>query len=306
MQIRGRALYNLLQLTHLDVKRDKVKPWQIESYRNLTDDQLLQRLHHLKIFLDLDSFIIFAGNSNSPEDLLQYLVSNESNREKAEQVYLIIFELWRRHLSHKHALSIFCDELDFLMSTYDSGDLSNVDDLYAQLIEFCDLFDESLDAGQSVEMIYSYFTSYLAHDVDHFVYDFSSDLIRSHNETAASEIIDRFEDYSPNKLQYDFLKLKLLFTSDAFDTEAMLSRFAEQIIEEKNGNLGLDFLRFLLEEGEFSHFFKFFFDLLKLISNQGQFSHLAKIAMEYTKTLDKRHKHRLILDQSLEKKRAEL
>ncbi|MDN3504981.1 MAG: hypothetical protein P0S95_05355 [Rhabdochlamydiaceae bacterium] len=303
MQIRGRALYNLLRLTEVD--RRNVKKWQIENYRQLSDEDIFDRLSNLKIFIDYESFPHFARSVDTPEELLEYLVSTEYSQPQAEQIYLLLFELWRRHLKGRESLSILCDELDHLMEQYDNGHGEVAEDLYSDLYQLVDIIDESVNEEQSANEVLEYISSYLAHDLESFLYDFIGHLIENQEESAASELIEGYEDYVTNKQELEFLKLKLIFASDAVETDGMMALFSDELVEEGNVDLACDFLDFILKEGEIFTFFTLFPKVLSLVANKLQYAKLIKIASGYLDTLDSKHEHRLLLHELIEKKSAE-
>src|SRR5690242_1636689 len=98
MQIERKALYNLLRMNWLQQPDLDVEPWQVDDYRGKSDEELLQQLAMLKLPLSLDSFAAYAENCDTPEDLVDLLLDEEESDDLLhDRVYLIIFELWRRH-----------------------------------------------------------------------------------------------------------------------------------------------------------------------------------------------------------------
>lgn len=286
MQVRGRALYNLLRL--MDMDHQNVKPWQIENMRNVSDESIFNRLHHFKIFIDQESFVHFAECVENPEELLEYLVSTESDREKAEQIYLLLFELWRRYMKDTQCLSIVCDEIDALIEQFDNGDLSISEELYAKLYHLVDVFDESVNVNQPRQVIFEYVCSYLAHDLERFLYDFIQILIENKNESLASELIEGYEDYVKHPEWLEFLKLKLISASEAVDVEGMLARFGDRLIEEKNVSLAIDFVSYLFDLGDSYHCMNVFPSILKLVTTNAQLNKIIGVTDKYLETLDRK------------------
>ena len=58
--------------------------------------------------------------------MAEALVEDE-NAKREDRVYLLIFELWRRLASHKPSLSIFCDELDYIISRFEEDEDDNLE-----------------------------------------------------------------------------------------------------------------------------------------------------------------------------------
>lgn len=123
MHTRGRALYNLLRMNWLENDQIQVQPWQVEDYREKSDEALFQLLADLGARLDKATFLAYVDNTDSPEDMADCLWVKEENPETFDRIYLVIFELWRRFAPEKQTLSIFCDELDQLIGLYDHGEL---------------------------------------------------------------------------------------------------------------------------------------------------------------------------------------
>ena len=121
MQMQRHALYNLLRMNWKEHKDLDVEPWQVEDYRKLSLEALFKRLSDLSISLDRVSFLAFADDLDTPEDFADSLNDESDNDPMVQdQIYLLIFELWRRLIPEKQSLSIFCDELDRRIEMYDS------------------------------------------------------------------------------------------------------------------------------------------------------------------------------------------
>ena len=131
MELPRKVLYNLLRSNWLMDPELDVSYWQVEDYRTLSLDSLFRRLAKQHIQLDLSSFIAYAENYNTPEELTEDITENfDDSIEEQDKVYLQIFELWRRLVPEKLCLSIFCDELDYLMNLYDNGEMENTEGLH--------------------------------------------------------------------------------------------------------------------------------------------------------------------------------
>ena len=115
MELKGKALYNLLRINWLEDPSIGVQPWQVEDYRVLSTADLFSKLEKLKIPLNEESFLLYVESSDSPEELVECLCLDDEDLEISDQSYLLLFELWRRLIPEKESLSIFCDELDRLI-----------------------------------------------------------------------------------------------------------------------------------------------------------------------------------------------
>src|SRR5207253_733099 len=119
MDIAQKALYNSLRMSFLQDTEIFVEPWKIEDYRMLSFEELFLRLHKREIFVDKSTFISYANEFDTPEELAEWLAESEVATEDFDQIYLLIFELWRRLIPEKPSVSILCDELDYQIYNFD-------------------------------------------------------------------------------------------------------------------------------------------------------------------------------------------
>ena len=271
MEVRGRALYNLLALTG----SKEADPWQVENYREIKEEELFKRLSALHISIDLSSLVRLSHKCDSPEDLLELILSKDAKQKEAEQIYLLIFELWRRHVGEKRSLSIFCDELDCLMERYDRGE-DVVEDLFEHFEDLGQMMEESIDEESGPLEVMEYICSYLAHDVDGFLYDYIQDLMESENNEEAALLIDLFKRFSHKRRYFEFLRIQLLITEDAFDPERMIQRFADELVEAKDVDLALEFLSYLQGRGDSFAIAQFLPQILSVTSSK---DHITKLKL---------------------------
>nr|NGX38577.1 hypothetical protein [Chlamydiota bacterium] len=243
MQTRGRALYNLIQMNWQEDSAFPVEPWQVEDYRSLATEELFSRLENLGISLDEERFISFAKNAASPEDLTETFWVEEEV-EQFDQAYLLVFELWRRLLPEKQSLSIFCDQLDYLIDLYDQDLLEDEEILQNALSDLERVLDEHMDQGEDPHHVFEDVSLYCAHDLESFVYDYASEEIDQDHPMNASEIIDGFGPYITNDNWFEFLQLRLLANTDPDEADTMLARVIEQQKTRPDFELLLDIARF--------------------------------------------------------------
>src|SRR5262249_4793114 len=79
MELKGKALYNLLKINALDNPKVASAPWQIEDLSTLSTSKLFERLNRLNLSLDENSFLLYANEAESPEELTDYVWVNESD-----------------------------------------------------------------------------------------------------------------------------------------------------------------------------------------------------------------------------------
>jgi hypothetical protein len=208
MQLQTKALYNLIRFTAFHNPSFKAKKWQIEDLRNVTEINLFKKLAKFEVNLDKNSFINYAKEVDSPEELLEVLAF-EKDEEIKDQIYLIIFELYRRFLIDKKCLCVFCDELDNRIFLYDINELKNDELIQDGLANLKTILDDNVDMGISHEKAFNNLLEYFAHDLESFLHDYISDQIDAKNTRYALDLIDEFYPYVKNIKKFDSLKDKL-------------------------------------------------------------------------------------------------
>jgi antitoxin component HigA of HigAB toxin-antitoxin module len=296
MQNNCKALYNSLRLNWLLNPTLDVEPWQVEDYRSLSWDFLLEQLRAHDLRLTKETFLSLAEDYDTPEECADDLVADlDADQKTEDQIFLLIFELWRRLIPNKPALSIFCDELDHHIHLFDEGSYDDqiLQDLLANLKE---ILDENVDEGTDPADAYDTVTQCCANDLSSFLYDYISLQIDEGNGSYASELIDYFYDYIPDVKWFDFLRAKISATLDA----QLANDQIHQIVEEWRSDEDLDFnfemLEFLTQFGDvklFSHVAK---DTIPLLESEEDYQDLLAICVRYFHFLDKEP-----LEQKIEK-----
>ncbi len=294
MELRGRALYNFLRISWLEDPSAKVNPWQIEDYRALSQEELFSRLEKLGIVLDEPTFHAYAEGCDSPEDLVECLWIEEERLDEQEQTYLLLFELWRRLLSQKQTLSIFCDELDQLIEAYDQGVLEDDERLEEALKDLEDILDETADLSGEPEAVFQDLSQFCAHDLHGFLYDYITDQIEEGKETYASELIDAFYEFLPDKKWFDLLKAWRFASMDLEELNRVAERLLEELLEEPDLDLLLEIAKFLVHRGDVRLFMCAVRHALPLLRNEEQFQQLLRLTAEYFRCLDKEEEEKRI------------
>lgn len=287
MEFKGRSFYNLLRINLKEDAQLHVEPWQITDYRVLSDDEILKRLHALKVPLTQEAFFLYAENCESPEDLLECLWLDDDKDEEQEKVYLLLFELWRRWATDKRSLSIFCDELDEQIFLYDEGNSSEEESLQKALNVLEDLLDQGVDEGVSPQEIFKMISYYLAHDIEKFLYDYILDLMDRGNETYASELIDGMISYVSERKWFDLLRARLFLLSNSPETPMLVSRILEQAEEEPDVEFLMELADFLAFSGEnLSLFEECVRKMLPLLDSEDNLRELVELISEVALSLD--------------------
>jgi hypothetical protein len=304
MQLKGKALYNLLKINALDNPGLAPKPWQIEDLRKGSQDALFEQLRCLNLALDEKSFLLYAEESDSPEELIDYVWVDEQDEEGHERAYLLVFELWRRLLAHKQCLSIFCDELDHLIDQYDRGALEQEAALEDALCVLEDILDDACDE-QNVppQEVFREISRYCAHNLERFIYDYISDQIDAEDEFYASELIDSFYEYISDKKWFDFLRARLFFASASEESNLLIERLLEQLQEEPDVELLLQIVDGLVHYGDIRLFPFAVKQTIPLLKTEKDFRDLLTMSAEYYRCLDKENEEKEI--QSLLEKRSQ-
>jgi hypothetical protein len=294
MELKGKALYNLLRISWLEDKSLKVEPWQVEDLREVKTEKLLSDLAHLGVVLDENSFPFYAESCESPEDLVEVLFVEDEDLEKQERAYLILFELWRRWLPEKLSLSIFCDELDALIEEHDAGNLENEEDLQKALLGLEDILDNAADQEGSSREVFEEVALYCAHDLEAFIFDIIAEQIEKKNEVYASELLDAFYNYVEDRKRFDFLRARLFVLSDIEEANIAVERLLGQLLEEPDLDLLFEIANSLIHRGDVRLFLSAVKQALPLVKKEMEFQSLLKMMADYYRCLDREEEEKKI------------
>lgn len=296
MQLKGKALFNLLKISWLEDRNAEVKQWQVEDLRELDIQELFARLKKLGLILDEEGFYLYAENCSSPEELVDYVWIETEDLEGHDQSYLLLFELWRRLLPDKTCLSIFCDELDQLIDLYDKGELEDELSLQNALSILEDVLDGNYDQdrGKDAQKIFQEMAAYCAHDLERFIFDYISDQIIDGNEAYASELIDDFYDYISDHRRFDLLRAQLLAGFALDESNLIYGRILEELRDEPNLELVLLVAETLINHGDVRLFMQAVKQALQLLGNEEEFQNLLTMIAEYYRCLDRDEEEKLV------------
>lgn len=281
MQMQGKTLYNLLRLNWMEAPASGTEPWQIEDYRQLKTSELFSRLKKLGLSLTEKSFLQYAEKCASPEELVEALWTEEEYSENFDKAYLLLFELWRRLLPHNQTLSLFCDELDHLIFLYDQGKLKDEQPLQNALQELEKILDEHVDQGGQSREVFAIVAEYCAHDLESFIYDYSATQIDQGNGLYASELIDGFYEYMPEKKWLDFLRMRLLTLTDADEGNLMLRRILEEQGQQPDLELLFAITHFIAHQGDHELFVRTLKLARPLVQTEAEFQEMLAIGAEF-------------------------
>lgn len=287
MDIEGKALYNLLRMNWLENPDLLVEPWQVEDYRSLSNEELEGRLSSLEFRFDKAAFIGMGEEVESPEALADILIGDkEIAPQQQDQIYLLVFELWRRYLPEKASISIFCDELDTQIFHYDRGFLDHLEDLQDVVSNLKVILDENTDHGQSPIETFQAIGSLCANDLESFLYDFTADQIDSENESYAEELIDDFYDFIEDSIWFDLLKARLLSLHDEEAAHHQLLGIIEEVKENPSPEFLLELLAFTAQGGDPEIFIKVVQMALKVIETEDDFKEILHLSEDFCDYFD--------------------
>lgn len=284
--IERRALYYSLRLSWLKDPALPVQPWQVEDYRSMPLEGLFQRLKLQDLSLDKLSFQALAEQADSPEDLSEHLLEGRQiDSVTLDQVYLLIFELWRRLIPEKPSLTIFCDELDHQISSYDEGssDPELIEDTLSNLQV---ILDEHADEGGDPLDLFETICSGCANDLESFIYDFISEQIDSNNLSYATELLDAFSEYVTDVKWFDFLRAQVLFETDPAGAHVIIQHLLTDASKDPDLEFNLELLAYLVAAGDQRDFIKLVKKTTPLLISEEDFRDLLSICVDFYHRLD--------------------
>jgi hypothetical protein len=283
MELERRALYNSLRMNWERDPTLDVEPWQVEDYRAWETDRLFDELAKHNLRMNAEQFLFYSEEDDSPEALTGSLILEEVDPKHEDQVYLLVFELWRRLLPERQSLSIFCDELDFRIDQFDLHPEEDGEAIQDALASLEEVLDENTDEGLDPEEAFELFSSYCANDLRSFLYDFIADAIDAGDIGYATDLLEGFVPYLGEDPWFHFLQVRLWAEADP-------NRGAEGIavlLEEKPDlGLRLEILEFLAKEGEREQFVQVAKEALPLVSTEADLFDLLHYCADYYHRLD--------------------
>ncbi len=305
MQIERRSLYNSLRMNWLLDPSMGVEAWQVDDYRTLPIQTLFSRLLEKEITFDKSGFIAFAELLDTPEEMTDALLSDsEFDNKVQDEVYLLVFELWRRLVPEKPCLTVFCDELDYQIHSYDFGKLTNLEPLQDALANLQVVLDENADKGVDKAAIFESVSANCANDIESFLYDFIAEQIDNGNYSYASELLEGFGDYVQDVKWFNFLKARLLVFTDQESANKSIRDIVKKAASDSDLEFNLEVLAFLTQAGEKDVFLSLLKKSCPLLELEEDFQDLLAICSEYYHRLDADHEEQAIqkmLNQRLQK-----
>ncbi len=258
----------------------------VEDLRRLEEKELFSRLKALDMPLEKEEFFQLTHMVDTPEEAATLLIDTAKIPPLYETLYLLVFELWRRLVPERKTLSIFCDELDRQIFFYNQGSLKSDESLQKALSTLEQILQESADRGKGKEEIRSYFDAYLAHDIEHFLYEYITDHIGSDAHLYAEELLDSFYFYMRDFRWFDFLYSKLIYPENPSAANEALRMLMQELVEHPDLDLQLEILHFMIESCDRKSFIYLVEKTVRLIQLEEDFLELLDLASEYYLRLD--------------------
>ncbi len=291
MENASKALYNSLRIAWLRNPHFPVESWKVQDYRALTLEEIFSKLSERNIVLDRTSFIAYSDEFDTPEELTEnLLVDSELQLDDYDQIYLLLFELWRRITPEKPSISVICDELDVQIFSHDSGNDLDFEALQDAISSFLNVLEENVDHGIDPKVAFMTICEYCAHDISLFLSDYISDLIDEQSYAYAQELVENFYPFVRDKKRFDFLRAKLYGVKDFAKANELLKEVFEENCKDPDLQLNFDLLEFMVHGGDVSLFRKIVEHTLTLLYEEEDFLDLIAICADFERCLDEDQK----------------
>jgi len=288
MQLLERhALYNLIRMNWLNDPKLKVEPWQVEDYRSMPTVHLFERLKNFKIDLDRARLISYAADYDAPEDFAECIISDQVLDAKIEdQIYLLIFEAWRRFMTDKPSLSILCNELDYQIYLHDTSERVDFGQLQNALASFALVLNDNVDQGLSAQEAFKRITPFFANDIESFLYDYIFEMIED-NELYAQDLLDNFAPYLKGNKWFEFLYIRLIEHTDHKLADKMLTHLLEDYLDQNDVDFNLELIAYLIDMGKNVEFKSLVLTTVKILQTEEDFQDLVMLCADFYHRTDK-------------------
>lgn len=282
MKLAPKALYNSLRMSAPHDTAFDAKSWQIEEYREIALDELFLRLNKYQISFDRQAFIAYANEYDSPEELFEAIIELEEWGEDADEVYLLLFELWRRLVPEKQSVSLICDELDHQIFFYDNGLTNRREPLDDALSSFANLVQENLDNDPQVaaDEVFEVISQYCANDIPSFLYDYISELIDKQETSYAAELLEQFFQYMGESYWFEFLQARLIALENMRHASQYIRELFERSQKEQDLEFHLEILTYLARKVDMEFFREVLTKAIPLIDSEEDIGELLHISQE--------------------------
>lgn len=287
MEINRRPLYNSLRMNWVRDPSMQVEAWQVEDYRSLPLDMLFEKLSDKGINLDKTTFQAFAENVDSPEDFVDSVLDDiVQDVMIRDQVYLVVFELWRRLLPERPCLSIFCDEIDHQIHLYDQNQIQNIEAIQDALANLQMILDENTDKGVDFLEVFEYVNAGCAHNLEDFLIDFMLDQIDSGNPSYASDLLEGFGKYIRDVKWVKILQALLYAENEPKEAMAIVQGLMSDKKALADLEFNLELLSLLVRIGDKETFERLARRTADLIQREDDFQVLLSLCADFYHRID--------------------
>lgn len=294
MPLKPKATHNLFLFYSCDQRdlgaesytKALFPPAAIEDFRQLEETELFFRLESLGAPLEQAEFFQLASMVETPQEATELLIDVAKTPPPFEKLYLVIFELWRRLLPERKTFSIFCDELDRQIFLYNQGTLRKDEALQKSLAILEKLFQEQIDQGEGKKEMREHFDRHMAHDLDHFLYEYITDLMASRSFVYAEELVESFYYYMHDRRWFDFLLVQIIHEKDPVEAHELLRSLIKEVTDEEDVDLQFEMLHYMIETGDRHSFIYLVEKNALLLRTEEDFVELMAIVSEYYRRLD--------------------
>lgn len=288
--LHKKAFYNLLKLNAKRIESGELKiadiePWQTANYRDFSLNELFSSLKDLG--LELLDFERQAERYDSPEEMIKQIAKEKEPLEQ-DRLFLLIFELWRRLLPEKRALSIFCDELDYQISLFIQGQTHSFETLQDTLAYLQQIIAEHADKGFSPKRTFLSLQTFCAYNLESFLFDYILNQIETDNQKYASELLEGFKGCFQRPLWFDYLMARAEILDDLEEGYSKLETVIAKVNKEKSLELSLEILYFLAESGNPTLFHDLAIKIFPLLQTEEDFREFSEICFIHYEHLDYR------------------
>lgn len=285
--MESRTLYNLLRMNWLRDPTIKVEAWQVYDYRQMPLDEIFLRLNQHDVPVDRTSFHALAQELESPEELTEQLLADAGvDAATHDQIYMLLFELWRRLVPERLCLSVFCDELDHQIDLYDRGELTDAELLQDVLANFEMLLEDNTGEENDPREVFASIGERCANDLESFLYDFISDQIDSKNISYAGELLEDFGPYISDVKWFDLLKLRIISFTDIPSANIMARQLARLHASAGDPDFNLELIAALVNGGERDLFNSLLKQTVPMLHTEEELQDLISICADYFHFLD--------------------
>jgi hypothetical protein len=197
------------------------------------------------------------------------------------------------------SISLFCDELDRTIASYEKDrDSSKLLALLQQMVEILDRNDQ---VGDDALVVFKRLCLYIAHDLENVIYTYISSQIDGGLDDAYGDLLDHFMPYVKEKRALLFLKLKSM--SEVFSDEktCLMEYLVSSLQESVNFSLSIGMLFYLIERNESELFKELFSTLVFEVTEESLLVTLLDVLMAYHQQIGQMEK-KSIVSEFLQKK----